>query len=61
MLGSTCKKTVSGETWMNEFTENLNKEGKKEVVCSETESKSLLRFGDGVESIDLKTVAKGKV
>ena len=28
----------------------------KEVVCSETESKSLFRFGDGVESKVIKTV-----
>ena len=41
---------------MNEYIENLNKKDKKEVVCSETESKSLFRFGDDVESKSIRTV-----
>ena len=55
ILDSACTKTVSGEEWMNEYTENLNEEDKKEVLCRETGSKSLLRFGDGVESKSIKT------
>ena len=56
ILDSACTKTVSGEERMNEYIENLNKKDKKEVVCSETESKSLFRFGDGVESKSIRTV-----
>ena len=41
---------------MNEYIENLNEEDKKEVLCSETRSKSLFRFGDDVESKSIKTV-----
>ena len=55
-LDSACTKTVSGEEWMNEYIENLNEEDKKEVLCCETERKSLFRFGDGVESKSIKTV-----
>ena len=29
---------------MNEYIENLNEEDKKEVLCCETESKSLFMF-----------------
>ena len=50
ILDSACTKTVSGEKWMDEYIRNLNEEDKKEVVCSETESKSLFRFGNGVEN-----------
>ena len=56
ILDSACTKTVSGEERMNEYIENLNKKDKKKVVCSETESKSLFRFGDGVESKSIRTV-----
>ena len=56
ILDSACTKTVSGEGRINEYIENLNKKDKKEVVCSETESKSLFRFGDGVESKSIRTV-----
>ena len=41
---------------MNEYIENLNEEDKEEVLCCETESKSLFRFDDGVESKSIKTV-----
>ena len=42
---------------MNECLENLNEEDKKEVLCCETESKSLFRFIDDVESKStIKTV-----
>ena len=41
---------------MNEYIENLNEEGKKEVLYCQTERKSLLRFGDGAESKGIKTV-----
>ena len=30
-------KTVSCEKWMSEYIENLNEEGKKEVICDEQE------------------------
>ena len=56
ILDSACTNTVSGEEWMNEYIEKLNEEDKKEVLCHETESKSLFRFGDGVESNTIKTV-----
>ena len=49
ILDSACTKTVSGEKWMDEYIRNLNEEDKKKVVC-ETESKSLFRFGNGVEN-----------
>ena len=56
ILDSACTKTVSGEEWINEYIEHLNKENKKEVLCREAGSKSLFRFGDGVESQSIKTV-----
>ena len=55
ILDSACTKTVSGEEWMNEYIKNLNEGDKKEVLCLETGSKSLFRFGDGVESNSIKT------
>ena len=57
ILDSTCMKTVSGEQWMNENIENLNEEDKKEAPCSETENKSLFRFGDSLKSKSIKTVS----
>ena len=48
-------KTVSCEKRMNEYIENLNEEDKKEVLCRVKGSKSLFRFGDGVESNNIKT------
>ena len=56
MLDSTSTKTISGEEWMNEYIENLHEEYKKEVLCQKLGSKSLLRFGDLVESKSIKTV-----
>ena len=56
ILDSACTKTVSDDKWMNEYIENLNEEGKNEVLCCETESKSLFRFCDSVESKSTKTV-----
>ena len=41
---------------MNEYIENLNEEDKNEVLCCETESKSLFRFCDSVESKSTKNV-----
>ena len=55
ILDSACMKTVSCEKRMNEYIENLNEEDKKEVLCRVTGSKSLFRFGDGVESNSIKT------
>ena len=57
ILDSTCMKTVSGEEWMNENIENLNEEDQKEAPCSETENKSLFRFGDSLKSKSIKTVS----
>ena len=57
ILDSACTKTIPAEEWMNECLENLNEEDKKEVLCCETESKSLFRFIDDVESKStIKTV-----
>ena len=50
ILDRACTKTISSEKWINEYIENLNEEDKKKVVCSEKESKSLFRFGGGIES-----------
>ena len=47
---------LSGEEWMNKYIENFNEVDKKEVLCCETESISLFRFGDGMESKSTKTV-----
>ena len=41
---------------MNEYSENLNKVDKKEVLCRETGSKFLLRFYDDADSKIIKTV-----
>ena len=49
-------KTISGEEWINEYIKNLNEDKKKEVNCSETECRSLFRFGIGMESKSIKTV-----
>ena len=40
---------ISGEEWMNEYIKNLNEKDKQEVLCCQAKSKSLFRFGDGVE------------
>ena len=56
ILDSAYTKIVSGEEWMNEYVENLNEEDKKKVLCWETESKSLFRFGDGLEIKSIKIV-----
>ena len=54
ILDNACTKTIPGEEWMNEYIENLHDEDKKEVLCCQIESKSLFRFGDGVESKSIK-------
>ena len=41
---------------MNGYIENFHEVDKKEVLCCGTESISLFRFGDGVESKSTKTV-----
>ena len=41
---------------MDEYIENFHEVDKKEVLCCGTESISLFRFGDGVESKSTKTV-----
>ena len=56
ILDSAYTKIVSGKEWMNEYVENLNEEDKKKVLCWETESKSLFRFGDGLEIKSIKIV-----
>ena len=47
ILDSGCTKTVSGETWMEEYLPTLSIEDKKLVI--ERKSDSIYRFGDGIE------------
>ena len=56
VLDSACTKTVAGEAWMNEFLATLSKEKYLQVKKSERKTKSVYRFGDGIESYSLKTL-----
>ena len=56
ILDSACTKTVAGEVWMKEFISVLPEEESKQAKASERKSKSIYRFGDGVEKGGVKTV-----
>ena len=56
VLDTACTKTVAGVDWFNEYVSNLSDDDKLSVEKSERKSHSSFRFGDGVETMSLKTV-----
>ena len=54
VLDSGCTKTVSGETWMNEYLNTLPKDKLESVEVAN--SNSTYRFGDGKETKAVKTI-----
>ena len=48
LLDSGCSRTVAGQVWYDEYLKTLSTEERANV--KETESKSVFRFGDGVET-----------
>ena len=54
LLDSGCTKTVTGEQWLEEYCSTLCDADKMKVV--EKSSKSLFRFGYGVESKSVRKV-----
>ena len=55
LLDSGCSKTVAGQVWYEEYLHTLSEEDRKKVI--EVKSKSIFRFGDGVETKSLKCVS----
>ena len=56
ILDSACTKTVAGAIWMQEFVATLTEVDRRAVEKSARNSRSLYRFGDGVESKSTKAV-----
>ena len=56
ILDSACTKTVAGEQWINEFVSVLPENEYKQAKGSERKSKSIYRFGDGVETKGVCTI-----
>ena len=52
LLDTGCSKTVSGKVWMDEFVQTLSRQDA--VNIKENTSKSIFRFGDGVESNSMR-------
>ena len=57
ILDSACTKTVAGEVWVNEFLPMLSEKEQVEVQRSARKSKSLFRFGDGIETKSLREIS----
>ena len=55
LLDSGCSKTVAGQVWFDEYVNTLSDEEKQNV--EEADSKSVFRFGDGIETKSLKCVS----
>ena len=55
LLDSGCSRTVAGQLWYNEFLNTLSEAERMQVT--EMESKSVFRFGDGIETASLKKVS----
>ena len=56
VIDTACTKTVAGIDWMNEFKAILSDEERAKVDKSERNSQSVYRFGDGAETLSIKTV-----
>ena len=50
VLDSACTKTVAGEKWLEEYKNTLDLEEIKAAEATLEQSKSVFRFGDGVET-----------
>ena len=59
VLDSGCTKTISGETWMDEFLSTLTNDDKR--LVEERDSNAIFRFGDGVETTAMCYVNNDKV
>ena len=55
LLDSGCSRTVAGQVWYDEYISTLSERDRGEV--KEAESKSIFRFGDGVETKSTKCVS----
>ena len=55
LLDSGCSRTVAGQVWYDEYLSTLSERDRGEV--KEVESKSIFRFGDGVETKSIKCVS----
>ena len=54
VLGSGCTKSVTGETWLDEYLQTLSEQDRLQV--SERSNDSIFRFGDGAEVTSFKLV-----
>ena len=50
ILDTACTKTVAGQAWVDEYLQVLSDRERNTVMKSASSSKSLYRFGDGIES-----------
>ena len=56
ILDTACTKTVAGQTWIDEYLQLLSETERNTVEKSATSSKTLYRFGDGIESRSKKVI-----
>ena len=54
VLGSGCTKSVTGETWLDEYLQTLSEQDRLQV--SERSNDSIFRFGDGAEVTSFRLV-----
>ena len=53
ILDSACTKTVAGQPWIEEYLQTMTQAEKTEAQNSKSTTKSIFRFGDGVETASL--------